>query len=115
MTVIAHHAGEELLLGGDRERDGVRRAALVLRARTWPIRAPPGRRGLDGGVAAVDQGRDRGRLPRRRRATPDRPGLRGHKHASPGEEAGANHGLVHYYFSSMENLFVRVLERFTDA
>ncbi len=30
------------------------------------------------------------------------------------EEAGANHGLVHYYFGSMENLFVRVLERFTD-
>jgi AcrR family transcriptional regulator len=30
------------------------------------------------------------------------------------EEAGANPGLVHYYFGSMENLFVRVLERFTD-
>ena len=30
------------------------------------------------------------------------------------EEAGANHGLVHYYFGSMENLFLRVLERFTD-
>jgi AcrR family transcriptional regulator len=30
------------------------------------------------------------------------------------EEAGANHGLVHYYFGSMEELFVRALERFTD-
>jgi AcrR family transcriptional regulator len=30
------------------------------------------------------------------------------------EEAGANHGLVHYYFGSMENLFVRVLQRFTE-
>jgi AcrR family transcriptional regulator len=30
------------------------------------------------------------------------------------EEAGANHGLVHYYFGSIENLFVRVLERFTE-
>ena len=29
-------------------------------------------------------------------------------------EAGANQGLVHYYFGSMENLLVRVLERFTD-
>ena len=29
------------------------------------------------------------------------------------KEAGANHGLVHYYFGSMDNLFVRVLERFT--
>jgi AcrR family transcriptional regulator len=29
-------------------------------------------------------------------------------------EAHANHGLVHYYFGSMENLLVRVLERFTD-
>ncbi len=30
------------------------------------------------------------------------------------QEAGANHGLVHYYFGSIENLFVRVLERFTE-
>lgn len=30
------------------------------------------------------------------------------------EAAGANHGLVHYYFGSMEELFLRVLERFTD-
>jgi AcrR family transcriptional regulator len=30
------------------------------------------------------------------------------------EEASAGHGLVHYYFGSMENLFVRVLERFTE-
>jgi TetR/AcrR family transcriptional regulator len=30
------------------------------------------------------------------------------------EEAKANHGLVHYYFGSMENLLVRVLERFTE-
>lgn len=30
------------------------------------------------------------------------------------EEAGANHGLVHYYFGSMEQLFVSVLERYTD-
>jgi AcrR family transcriptional regulator len=29
-------------------------------------------------------------------------------------EAGLNHGLVHYYFGSVENLLVRVLERFTD-
>jgi len=31
-----------------------------------------------------------------------------------GEEAGANHGLVHYYFGSVEQLLVRVLERFTE-
>lgn len=30
------------------------------------------------------------------------------------EEAGANPGLVHYYFGSVEQLLVRVLERFTD-
>ena len=29
-------------------------------------------------------------------------------------EAGLNHGLVHYYFGSMEELFVQVLERFTS-
>src|SRR5687768_531190 len=29
------------------------------------------------------------------------------------EEAGANHGLVHYYFGSMEELLFQVLERFT--
>jgi AcrR family transcriptional regulator len=28
-------------------------------------------------------------------------------------EAGVNHGLVHYYFGSVENQRVRVLERFT--
>jgi TetR/AcrR family transcriptional regulator len=30
------------------------------------------------------------------------------------EEAGANLGLVHYYFGSMEELFFQVLERFTS-
>ena len=30
------------------------------------------------------------------------------------EEAGVNHGLVHYYFGSIENLLLRVLERFTE-
>ena len=29
------------------------------------------------------------------------------------EEAGLNHGLVHYYFGSIENLLVHALERFT--
>jgi AcrR family transcriptional regulator len=29
-------------------------------------------------------------------------------------EAGANHGLVHYYFGSMEELLMQVLERFTN-
>ena len=30
------------------------------------------------------------------------------------EEAGVNHGLVHYYFGSIENVLVRALERFTE-
>ena len=30
------------------------------------------------------------------------------------EEAGVNHGLVHYYFGSIEQLLVRALERFTQ-
>jgi AcrR family transcriptional regulator len=30
------------------------------------------------------------------------------------EEAGVNHGLVHYYFGSNETLLVRTLERFTE-
>jgi TetR/AcrR family transcriptional regulator len=30
------------------------------------------------------------------------------------EAADANHGLVHYYFGSMESLLARVLERFTE-
>jgi AcrR family transcriptional regulator len=30
------------------------------------------------------------------------------------DEAGVNHGLVHYYFGSNEALLVRALERFTD-
>ena len=30
------------------------------------------------------------------------------------EEAGVNHGLVHYYFGSNENVLVQALERFTE-
>jgi AcrR family transcriptional regulator len=30
------------------------------------------------------------------------------------KEAGVNHGLVHYYFGSMEEVMVQVLERFTE-
>jgi AcrR family transcriptional regulator len=30
------------------------------------------------------------------------------------EEAGVNHGLVHYYFGSNENLLVHALQRFTE-
>ena len=30
------------------------------------------------------------------------------------EEASVNHGLVHYYFGSVESLLVRMLERFTE-
>jgi AcrR family transcriptional regulator len=30
------------------------------------------------------------------------------------EEAGLNHGLVHYYFGSIENVLVRTLRRFTE-
>jgi AcrR family transcriptional regulator len=30
------------------------------------------------------------------------------------QEAGLNHGLVHYYFGSVENVFLRALERFTE-
>ena len=41
------------------------------------------------------------------RATP-----RSRRESSP-NEAGVNHGLVHYYFGSMEEVMVQVLERFT--
>jgi AcrR family transcriptional regulator len=30
------------------------------------------------------------------------------------EEAGVNHGLVHYYFGSIENVLLRTLQRFTE-
>jgi TetR/AcrR family transcriptional regulator len=30
------------------------------------------------------------------------------------QEAGLNHGLVHYYFGSVDNVLIRALERFTD-
>jgi AcrR family transcriptional regulator len=30
------------------------------------------------------------------------------------EEASVNHGLVHYYFGSIENVLIRTLERFTE-
>ena len=60
-----------------------------------------------------------GRRPRRRSST--RPNgcsltsaTRGITTRRLAEEAGVNNGLVHYYFGSIENLLVRVLERFTD-
>jgi AcrR family transcriptional regulator len=31
------------------------------------------------------------------------------------ERAGVNHGLVHYYFGSMENVLLSAVERFTDS
>jgi len=31
------------------------------------------------------------------------------------ERAGVNHGLVHYYFGSMESLLLSAVERFTDS
>jgi AcrR family transcriptional regulator len=31
------------------------------------------------------------------------------------ERAGVNHGLVHYYFGSMQDLLLRVVERFTEG
>ncbi len=41
--------------------------------------------------------------------------LRGdHDPAASRPKPGVNHGLVHYYFGSVENLLVRVLERFTE-
>jgi AcrR family transcriptional regulator len=43
--------------------------------------------------------------------------LRGHAGITSralASEARVNHGLVHYYFGSMEELLVQVLERFTD-
>jgi len=30
------------------------------------------------------------------------------------KEAGVNHGLIHYYFGSMENVLAETLERYTD-
>ena len=42
----------------------------------------------------------------------------GHAHISTrrvAQEAQVNHGLVHYYFGSMEELLMQVLERFTAA
>ncbi len=31
-----------------------------------------------------------------------------------GAEAGLNHGLIHYYFGSLDELFVQVFDRFTE-
>ena len=55
-----------------------------------------------------------GRPARRRRDTARRGRLRGDHHPPARRAAGVNHGLVHYYFGSMEELFLQVLERFTE-
>src|SRR5215213_5889746 len=41
-------------------------------------------------------------------------GHRGISTRALASEAGANQGLVHYYFGSIDEVFVQVLERFTD-
>jgi len=43
-----------------------------------------------------------------------REGAAGTTTRSVAAEAGLNHGLVHYYFGSMEELLLQVLERFTE-
>src|SRR5262249_60862749 len=60
-------------------------------------RAPAEERWLDA-AAGLPAGSGYPGVPPRRRA----------------EEAGLNHGLVHYYFGSNETLLVRALERFTE-
>ena len=47
-------------------------------------------------------------------ACSSRSGTRGISTRRLAAEAGANQGLVHYYFGSMDELFVQVLERFTE-
>ena len=51
--------------------------------------------------------------PRRGRARARRLRRCGRHHSASGRGGGVNHGLVHYYFGSVENLLVRTLERFT--
>ena len=55
-----------------------------------------------------------GGIPRCSRALARRGGLCGDHDASARPRGGRESGLVHYYFGSMENLLVRVLERFTE-
>ena len=78
-------------------------------------RRPPRRGSRSRGSGVGSPAADRGGVPGRRGAPPrrGRP-RRDHDAARSPQEAGANHGLVHYYFGSMENLLARVLERFTE-
>ena len=69
-------------------------------------------------MAAADEDELRARRPRKHCSMP--PSACSSTSATPAsrrarlaEEAGVNHGLVHYYFGSNENLLVRALERFT--
>src|SRR6476620_10207593 len=47
-------------------------------------------------------------------STPKTPARAAAEEALLDAAAGVNHGLVHYYFGSNENLLVRALERFTE-
>ena len=107
-VILAHHmGGEEVLLGsrppaGRRPR---RPASCSSVRRSWQLRrmaAPEASRSAGGGV------------PRRGGAPARRGRLAGVTTRKLAAEAGVNNGLVHYYFGSVENLLVRVLERFTE-
>ena len=62
----------------------------------------------------LGQGGQRGGLPRRGRAPLVREGAAGISTRQLAREAGQNHGLVHYYFGSVDELLLQTFERFTD-
>ena len=51
--------------------------------------------------------------PRRRRIAAGRDRVAAITTRKLAERAGVNHGLIHYYFGSMEEVFLQVLERYT--
>ena len=111
--ILAHHMGEDLIptlvAGGG---SAVSMLLLVWRDAVQP----PGRPVEEADIAKVSTARsaaEESLLDAAERVLVDA-GYAGITTRRLAEEAGVNHGLVHYYFGSVENLLVRTLERFTE-
>ena len=116
MTPFAHHAGEHLIVAAAMGSGLFSGSLLFLRAGIAPARTPP----------RVETYLESSLLSRRREADTEDAFLdaaerlliarySGISTRRLADEAGINHGLVHYYFGSMDELFAQVLERFTDS
>ena len=115
MIPIAHHAGEHLILTAALGTGLTGRLAAVRPRRDGSACAPAS---VETPLRAASQASSRAETEEALLDAAERllvdVGYAGITTRRLAEEAGVNHGLVHYYFGSNESLLMRALERFTE-